>query len=144
MTAKFRVDMKLSLAPLLRMLPFPSRYSCCEDKVLPFLTVHITGCLIPRLPEVLAEIPAQWGALLAKPWVWHLHRSACIKAPWCGEQEGVLRQQRGACGTVMEGKEKSVSPFLSSPGNWFTQHYNNKHWQAAQHHCTLVVSELWG
>lgn len=74
LTAKFRVDMHLSLAPLLRMLPFPSRYSCCVDKVLPFLTMHITGCLIPRLSELLAEIPVQWGALLAKPWAWHLHR----------------------------------------------------------------------
>lgn len=41
-------------------------------------------------------------------------------------------------------RKVSLSLFLSSPGNWLTQYYNNKHWQAAQHHCTLVVSELWG
>lgn len=41
-------------------------------------------------------------------------------------------------------KSLSLSLFLSSSGNWLTQYYNNKHWQAAQHHCTLVVSELWG
>lgn len=65
------------------------------------------------------------------------HQSAATRGTGgCSE-----RQSREESEGPMKGKE-SLSLSLSSPGNWLTQYYNNKRWQAAQHHCTLVVSEL--
>lgn len=64
LTAKFSVDMQLSLAPSTRNASL-LKYLCCEDKVLLILIMHITGCLTVSLS--------------GRAVIWNLQRSEAIQ-----------------------------------------------------------------